>query len=299
MNVYEIVTERIIKQMQQGIIPWEKPWHGDDRSGAVSYTTGKPYSLINQMLLGREGEWLTRRQILELDGSIKEGVEPGIVVFYKKLKYKLNAESEADETETEEMESTSRTRTIPLLRYYNVWHIDDVEGVESRMSAAASKAPDPDEEAERIVMGYIERNIPLRLEIKHTDRAFYSPATDTVEVPEITQYTKAPEYYSTMFHELIHSTGIKSRLDRPMEGAFGSKPYAREELVAEMGAAMLLSRIGLRERRTERNSVAYLQNWIQVLRNDDRAMVWAASRAEKAARYIMNEQEETTNQSNQ
>ena len=288
MNVYQKVTERIIEQMRQGIIPWNKPWRGDS-SAAINYVTRRPYSLINQMLLGDAGEYMSFRQATEAGGTIKRGAKGRMVVFYKRL-------SVSRQTEDEETgEVTESSRVIPLLRYYYVFHIDDIEGVESRIETHPVEVPDPDAEAERIVMDYVWENKPLKLSVRKSDRAYYSPALDEVVVPQIGQYQSAAEYYSTMFHELVHSTGAGSRLNRDMSGGFGSEKYSREELVAEMGAAMLLGQIGLETEGTFRNSVAYLQSWIEALRNDDKMIVWAASRAEKAVKYINGEKELQTN----
>ena len=127
---------------------------------------------------------------------------------------------------------------------------------------------------------------------KPSGKAYYSPSKDLVVVPKINQYEIVEEYYSTTFHELTHSTMKKSRCDREEDNkmaAFGSKDYSREELVAELGAAMLCTYTGLDSEKAFKNSVAYLKGWLKALKSDNKMIVWASSRAEKAARYIIGE----------
>lgn len=288
MNVYELVTERIIEQMQKGIIPWRRPWHGG-ADGAINYESRKPYSLINQMLLGRPGEWLTFNQITSRGGSIKKGAESGMVVFFTTAVKK--SEGKAEETENED--EKKKEHRYPLLRYYRVFHIDDCEGIQSRITAGEQRAIEPIDNADGIIKEYAERT-DLKIEIQLSNRAYYSPSQDKVVVPQIDQYDAPEHYYSTLFHECVHSTGAAKRLNRPTitdTHFFGDEDYSREELIAEIGSAMLCNRIGIETASVFRNSVAYLQSWLQALRNDKYMVVWAASRAEKAAKLILNEAE--------
>ena len=285
-NVYQMVTDRVINQMKQGIIPWHKPWNGA-ADGAINYVTRKPYSLLNQMLLGRDGEWLTFHQLKQLGGSIKKGAKSGMVVFY--TSYTFKREIIGDEGTTEEKEET-----IPVLRYYNVFHIDDCTGIESKIEdGKPAVTVEPIEQAEAIVNGYVSREKELKFKNDQpSNRAYYSPTCDTVVVPMLSQYTLAEEYYSTTFHELTHSTMKANRCDRRSENrnaAFGSANYSREELVAELGSAMICTQAGLDCDKAFKNSVAYIQGWLKALSNDNKMIVWAASRAEKAARYIIGE----------
>ena len=267
-NVYQMVTDRIVEMMNQGIIPWQKPWHSgavdNGEEKAISYTSRRAYSILNQWLLGKPGEYLTFNQIKENGGSIKKGEKSGMVVFFKKQTY----------TEKDPETGEEKIKTYPLLRYYNVWHIDQTEGIQSKIKPGETTAGHPTAFGEP------------------SDRAYYSPSQDMVVVPMLSQYDCAAEYYSTTFHELTHSTQKKSRCDREGENAnafFGNSDYSREELVAEMGAAMLCSNSGIDSKKAFRNSVAYIQNWLEALENDPKMIVWAASRAEKAAKYILNE----------
>ena len=289
-NVYQMVTDRIIEQMQQGIIPWRKPWHfgaiEDGQEQAISYTSRRAYSVLNQWLLGEPGEYLTFNQIKERGGSIRKGEKARMVVFFKQTSYTEKDPETGEET----------LHTYPLLRYYNVWHINQTDGIPTKCAPtpeqpAAPAGPEQIDAAEAVIAAYLAREIGLRFQSdKTSSRAYYSPSEDKVVVPMLSQYDAAAEYYSTAFHELTHSTLPASRCNRAADNArawFGNADYSREELVAEMGAAMLCSNCGINDERAFKNSVAYLQSWIKALKNDNKMIVWAASRAEKAARYII------------
>lgn len=291
-NVYQMVTDRIVAQLKEGIIPWQKPWtvSGSAEDVAISYVSRRPYSFVNQMLLGRPGEWLTWKQIGELGGKVRKGAKAGIVVFYKQLVIKDPTRKVKDEDGNE----VDATKRIPLLKYYNVFHLSDVEGIDSKIVKGEKPSTlEPVEEAEEVITAYVSREDGLTFVCdKESDRAYYSPGEDKVVVPQISQYAIVEEYYSTTFHELTHSTLKESRCNRVAENAhafFGNEDYSREELVAEMGSAMLCNRLGLEAKKAFKNSVAYIQGWLKELQNDDHMIVWAASRAEKAAKYILNE----------
>ena len=274
-NVYEMVTERIIAELEKGVIPWEKPWTGV-RAGAYNRISKKPYSLLNQMLLKHTGEYATFKQWSDLGGKIKKGEKSEIVCFWKILeKEEINEDGEKE------------IQKIPMLRYYNVFHISQVEGVEPLEQTF--EEVEPIEEADRIINDYVNREHIDFTECA-SNRAYYRPSTDCVVVPMKEQYKLINEYYSTTFHELTHSTGHKTRLDRLQTGAdaaFGSETYSKEELVAEIGSASIMNLLGIETIKTFRNSAAYIQSWLKVLKNDNRFIVSAASKAEKAVNYIL------------
>lgn len=277
-NVYEMVTERIIAELEKGVIPWEKPWTGV-RSGAYNRVSKRPYSLLNQMLLKHTGEYATYKQWQDLGGQVKKGEKSEIVVFWKIF--------EAEETNKDTGEK--ETKKIPLLRYYNVFHISQVEGVEPLKPEQLNDEVEPIEEADKIITDYITREHIEFTECR-SNEAYYSPSSDRVVVPMKEQYKVINEYYSTTFHELTHSTGHKNRLNRLETGAvaaFGSETYSKEELVAEIGSASLMNLLGIETVKTFRNSAAYIQSWLQVLRNDNKFIVSASSKAEKAVNYIL------------
>ena len=279
-NVYEMVTERIIAELEKGIIPWEKPWTGV-RDGAFNRITKRPYSLINQMLLLHRGEYATFKQWSDLGGHVRKGEKSEIVVFWKILV----------QVEVSEETGEKEIKKIPLLRYYNVFHISQVDGVEPLAPEQLNDEVEPIEEADKIITDYITREHLNFIECK-SNKAYYSPAADTVKVPLKEQYDLINEYYSTTYHELIHSTGHKNRLNRLQTGAiaaFGSEDYSKEELVAEIGSATIMNMLGIETTKTFRNSTAYIQSWLQVLRNDNKFIISASSKAEKAVNYIMNQ----------
>ena len=273
MDIYSEITARIMEQMEHGIIPWQKPWVACGK--AISRTTGKPYSLLNQMLLGRPGEYLTFKQCQEAGGKVKKGEKSQMVVFWKWI-----------ETEDEE---TGEKKEVPFLRYYNVFHIDQCEGINPKHTTETA-FPDgaaADDAAQAIIDDYLLRE-KVSLSHQEGDRAFYRPSADEIVLPLMKQFRSTAEYYSTAFHEITHSTGHEKRLNRLEKIAFfGSDAYSKEELVAEIGAAALVNHAGLETVSSFRNSTAYIQNWLTVLKNDKRFIVSAAGKAEKAVNLIL------------
>ena len=280
MNVYEMVTERIIEQLEKGVIPWQKPWTGT-KNGAYNRVSRKPYSILNQMLLQHSGEYATFKQWTEAGGHIRKGAKSEIVTFWK-----------MQIVEEEKEDGTKVKKQIPLLRDYHVFHISQVDGVEPKEKIELQEI-EPIETAERVKREYMDRE-HLKIYEKITDKAFYTPTFDYIEIPCKEQYTNIEEFYSTLFHEMIHSTGYYKRLNRLESGAnagFGSETYSKEELTAEIGSAMILNRIGIETEKSFNNSAAYIQNWLQVLKNDNKFIISASSRSEKAVKYIFNDNE--------
>lgn len=174
------------------------------------------------------------------------------------------------------------------MRYYNVFHVDQCEGIKARFAASHPHNANTDANAEAIIKGYVERE-GVKLDHMEGDRAFYQPAADRIVLPLLKQFTETAEYYGTAFHEMVHSTGHAKRLNRLDSTAFfGSELYSKEELVAEIGAAALVNHAGLETAKSFRNSAAYVQNWLQVLKNDKRFIVSAAGKADKAVDLILN-----------
>jgi antirestriction protein ArdC len=279
-NVYQMVTDRIIEELQQGVIPWEKPWTGV-RDGAFNRISKKPYSIINQMLLRHRGEYASYKQWKEVGGQVRKGEKSEIVVFWKIY-------GKEEENEDGEVEIKNRA----VLRYYPVFHISQVDGVEPlKEEELHDTEPIPD--ADDLLKAYVQRE-GITLEFEKSDKAYYRPATDTIHVPLLEQFTEVSEAYSTYFHEAVHSTGHDKRLARFEAGAgaaaFGSESYSNEELVAEIGSAMICNMLGVETRHSFRNTAAYIQSWLKVLQNDSRFVVSAASRAEKAVKFINGEQ---------
>lgn len=282
ISVYQLVTDRIIAELEKGHIPWNKPWTGI-RSGAYSRATGKPYSILNQMLLMKPGEYLTYKQALAAGGTVKKGEKSQIVVFWKPL-----------EVEKENEDGSKQKQMIPILKYFNVFHIDQCEGVKPRFAQEELPPVDPIAEAETILSDYSQRS-GCRIFNEKQDRAYYRPFTDEIHLPMREQFPQIAEYYSTAFHEATHSTGHASRLNRlNMTAHFGSEDYSKEELVAEMGAAILMNETHIETPDTFRNSAGYIQGWLKALKDDSRLIVSAAGKAEKAVRLILNLEDEHT-----
>lgn len=276
MSVYKYVTERIIAELEKGVIPWKKPWKGQK---AINYVSRKEYQGINTLLLPFPGEYLTFNQIRKLGGKVKKGEKSSMIVFYKFIE-KKNKDGEV-------------TETFPLLRYYNVFHLSQTEDIDTK--SEAFKAKNDNEvigDAEKVVKDYVEREKIKLQNILGSDRAYYSQSEDKIVLPDLKQFVNSHEYYSTAFHEMTHSTGHKSRLDRFKDTEsykFGSESYSKEELIAEVGSAMLCNHVGVEIPETFENSVAYIQSWIGVLKekNNVRLVTTAASAAQRAVNFIL------------
>ena len=187
-------------------------------------------------------------------------------------------------------EESGEVKEVTFLRYYNVFHIDQCEGLTAKHIPQMPATANADDKAEAIIAAYVQHS-GVRLTHQAGDRAFYMPSADSVTLPLLKQFTKTAEYYSTAFHELTHSIGHASRLNRLDKTAFfGTEAYSKEELVAEIGAAALVNHAGMEMSSSFRNSTAYIQNWLKVLKNDKRFIVSAAGKAEKAVNLILSRQ---------
>lgn len=276
MDVYSMVTERIISQLEKGEIPWKKPW-AKCLDGTFNRVTRRPYSLLNQLLLLHEGEYATFKQWDQIGGKVKKGEKAEIVVFWK-----------LQDKEEREENGEIAIKKIPILRYYNVFHVSQVENV-LPLIKTADFGTNPIEIAEKTLYDYLNRE-HITLSVEESDRAFYSLQTDSITVPKITQFEHAEEYYSTVFHECGHSTMIAARCNREKESKsvfFGSEKYSKEELIAEITSAAIMNSIGLETPETFQNSAAYIQSWLNALKNDKKLIVSASGKAEKAAKYIL------------
>lgn len=275
MDVYEIVNERILKLLETGTNPWHKPWQSAATSAPRNAITGRQYNGINVLMLGfspyEHPLWATFNQIKAAGGAVKKGAKSTPAVFWKITQHKD--------------ESTGEIDAVPMLRYYNVFNVDQTEGLEiERPTVPAGYQHDPIASCEAIVNG-----MPNRPSIATGGGiACYSPTFDAINMPARSAFPKVEEYYSTLMHELVHSTGHASRLARKdaFGGGFGSDKYGREELVAEMGAAYLCAAGGIVDATVD-NSAAYLAGWAKKIREDKRAVVVAAGAAQKAVDFIL------------
>lgn len=279
MNVYQIVTERILDCMARGVVPWRKGWHTSTPRNVVS---GREYRGVNVLLLqasSHESEWwLTFKQARELGGSVKRGEHGCPVVYFKAYPSGSAERNDDDAGETE----GDRRRFV--LRYFTVFSVEQCEGI--AVPSCPARAPfDPVEACERIVSGYA--NPPS---IEHGgDVACYVPSQDRVQLPQRQAFDSPASYYATAFHELIHSTGAAHRLARKgvVDGArFASHAYSAEELVAEVGAAFLCADGGISPKTID-SSAAYIAHWSQALRRDPRWIVEASGHAARAADLVL------------
>ena len=286
VNVYELITQRIISQLEAGTVPWHKPWRS-----AMNLISKRPYRGINRLLIGsidtyESPFWLTYKQAQELGGNVRKGEHGNLVVFWKPCEAKPKDEAESDE----------KGKTYFLLRYYYVFNLDQCEGIPEHKIPAAPDGADVDESAEQIAAKYLKSHGPS---LKHGgSRACYSPERDSVQMPPKASFESTAGYYATLFHELTHSTGHRSRLARKEIELclFGTKSYAAEELVAELGSAMICGVTGIEPKQVQDNQAAYIASWLTALRNDKQLLVTAASRAQKAADMIQGQPVEVEQQ---
>jgi antirestriction protein ArdC len=277
-SVYEQITERIIAMLEKGSIPWQKNWKTQS-SWPCNLVSKRPYQGINVFLLHAMSYespfWLTYRQAQELGGNVRKGEKACPVIFCKRF--------EVVNEKTEEVER------VPMLRFYYVFNTSQCEGLKNIPAPVESPLSAPTKPDEIVAF------MPNRPEIKHGLRAaFYSPKEDIVGMPDKARFDSEAAYYGTLYHELCHASGHPSRLNRPTlteSQGFGSDPYSKEELIAEMGAAFLCGQAGIVESTVE-NSAAYIQGWLRKLHEDKKLLVQAASQAQKAANFILGIQHE-------
>ncbi len=275
-RAYQIIADRILDMLDRGEIPWRKPWAATAGNGPMNAFTRRPYRGINTLILGMSAyadpRWATFKQVRQYGGHVNAGEKATPVVFWKQLDIPADDEP-------------GQTKSIPFMQTFYVFNV--AQCVLPNLSPITVKqGPAPIETADRIIAA-----MPQRPSIANDggDRAYYRPASDSVHMPPMGAFGSADYYYTVLFHELTHSTGHKARLDRGLSdnlAPFGSADYSKEELVAEFGAAFLSAESGIKT--TIANSAAYVQSWAKVIRNDKTVIIHAASKAQKAADYILN-----------
>jgi len=284
-SLYQEVTDKIIAELEAGRVPWVQPWGSAGINASLGLpqnaATGRKYSGINILILwgavterGFTGQrWLTFRQALGLGGHVRKG-EKGTTVVYAD-RFIPNGERARAEEAGEEPEA------IAFLKRFTVFNTDQCEDLPAEASAAA-----PPPLLENLILPEAEALIratgaDIRI---GGDRAFYVPSADFIQVPPPSAYFEPINWHRTVFHELGHYSGHSSRLNRDLSGAFGSAAYAREELVAEMTGAFVCAALSIVP--TVRHA-DYLGSWLEVLREDNRAVIRAASAASKATDYLL------------
>lgn len=276
-DVYQLITDAIIARLEAGVIPWKCSWSKASTLPA-NYLTKRAYNGINAFLLASFGYehpfFLTFNQAKQLGGMVRKGAKSIPVIFYKLLE-KTTANAREDEK-------------IPMLQYYRVFHISDIEGIDFKLPERIVN-PDIDlvKDCEEIISTM--PNAPAI--VFEGSQPCYIPSLDTVRMVGIEKFTSTDEYYQTLFHELVHATGHKSRLNRDLTGGFGSNSYSIEELIAEMGASYLSALTGIEtdtlpDNPLLDNAAGYIQGWLKALKNDRKMLITAASKAQKATEYI-------------
>lgn len=283
-DIYSRITASIVEALERGVKPWSQPWNASHAAGHVSRPlrhTGEPYSGINVLTLWSFAMgahytapiWMTFRQAVELGGHVRKGEKGSPVVYANSI----------SRTETDEATGDATERSIPFLKAYTVFNVEQIERLPAHFYARAESTRNPDEriaDAEAFFAA-------TRADIRHGgDCAYYSPQLDFIQMPDFTAFRDAQSYYATLAHEATHWTKHQNRLDRDFgRQRFGDDGYAREELVAELGAAFLCADLGLRFEDRD-DHAAYIGHWLAVLKEDKRAIFAAAAHAQRAADYL-------------
>lgn len=282
-KVYTKVTNKLIEMLENGTVPWRKPWQTTWPKNLVS---GRKYSGINAAILAMSTftspYWVTFNQAKKMGGYVNRGEKGTWVIFYSVYEKTVVDQKTGEET----------IKKFIVVKDYVVFNTDQCSGLKNKRLEAEKverlTQSEKIEAAENIINGWTDKP-----PISHGgNRAFYRPSTDEIRVPYQHRFSSTEEYYSTLFHECSHATGHESRLDREgitKTAAFGDDVYSREELVAELGAAFLCGECSIERNQTLENSAAYLRSWINVLKGDSKLAVIAASEAQKAADYILGE----------
>ena len=296
LDCYEVVTQRIIDLLNQGTIPWQKPWKSN---GGLpkNLVSGKHYRGMNTFLLHSMNYdspyWVTYKQAADLGGNVRKGEKACPVIFWKRWE-KVD-------------KATGEKSSIPMMRFYYVFNIAQCDGLKNLFGENITGETTPEtpaeitgdySKAESLVSGY--KGAP---EVRHgMARAYYSPGADYIGLPDNARFSSIGHYYATLFHEMAHSTGHPSRLNRPGINnpaiRFGDSNYSKEELVAEMGSAFLCGLAGIGETGgLIQNAAAYVAGWLKALRDDKKLVIQAAGQAQRAVDFICGttyEETETT-----
>ena len=278
MTVQEIITDQIIKMLESGLIPWDKPFSGMSPRNI----RGTGYRGINLLILGSQGFrspfWVTFNQVRGLGGKIIKGSHATKIVFWKWVN--RDPDYDPDLTPVPGTEGEK----FPILRYYNVFNLDQTEGIpEDKIPSVPGSGPGIDPISG--IESWIEKIPGLEIKYSSEDKACYSPSGDYIQIPGPEYFTSPEGYYQTHFHEIGHWSGHQDRLNRDLTGHFGTESYSFEELIAELFSAFQCGHFGI-EKSVIRNNVAYIQSWIKVLKNDPKMIIKACSQSQKIQDYL-------------
>lgn len=277
-DTYQRITDTIIEQLEAGTKPWIRPWRGNSRGSLVPRrATGEAYRGINVLMLWlaselagyEENTWMTYRQAQDLGGQVRKGEKGSLVVKYGTFTPK---EREDDDE-----------RAIPYLKGYTVFNVEQIENLPDRFYRPAADLPATPVPHLETVETFV-RNTGAAITYGGTT-ACYRPAPDDILMPDRARFVDEVHLYSTLLHEMSHWSGAKHRLDRDLSGRFGSESYAIEELVAELSASFLCAELGVAHD-PRGNTATYLGSWLKALKNDKRAIITAAAKAQAAADYL-------------
>jgi antirestriction protein ArdC len=283
LDVYQLVTDQVIALLEKGIVPWQKPWNSAGMP--MNLVSKRPYRGINLWLLNALSYelnlWVTFDQLKKIGGSVIKGEHGQIVVFWKLVK-----------KVPEELDSTGKAKMVPLLQYYKLYNVAQCRDVPRNLIPvvdASAEPVDPIAECEAI-LNYVPDMPLIRFQGK---QAYYNVEKDEIVLPKMKDFKSSPAYYSTLYHELIHASGAPRRLNRKTLTdmvPFGTPSYALEELIAEMGSAFLCRFSGILPAEMD-NMVAYIDNWLGVLKKDKRFIITASGQAQKAVDFLLNRQD--------
>lgn len=272
MKAYEVITNEILKGLERGVVAWQRPWKAEILP--QNYLTKKPYRGVNQLVLGLSEYdspyWLTFNQVRKLEGKVIKGEKSTPIMFYSLV---------------EKKGEDGKVKSYPCPRLYRVFNAEQIEGIDFDEIVSEPLEFDPIEKAEKIAS---KENMPSIT--FGGSSAFYQPTLDKVKLPQKENFVSVEEYYSTLFHELSHSTGHENRLNRkgvtdPIK--FGSHEYSKEELVAEISTSFVMGSLGIDTTQTFNNSVAYINSWHRKLKNDNTLFIKCAGLAQKSADFLL------------
>lgn len=283
-DIYSRITNQIIISLEQGVKPWTQPWNAAHAAGEVSKPlrhNGQPYNGINVLMLWASAMersfsapiWMTFKQALELGAAVRKGEKGSSVVYASTIN-----RTEADATTGEDVD-----RAIPFLKSYTVFNIEQIDGLPAHYHARAEPIVNPEQRIANADSFFAATGAIIQ---HGGNSAFYAPGPDLIQMPAFDTFRDAHGYYATLAHEATHWTKHKARLDRDLgRQKFADSGYAREELVAELGAAFLCADLGVAlEDRADHAS--YIDHWLKVLRDDKRAIFSAAAHAQRAADFL-------------
>lgn len=288
-DCYDKVTNRIIELLEEGVIPWRRTW--GQYGLAKNYASNRIYHGINALLLNLSEHaipyFLTWNQIKERNGRVKAGSKAQQVYYYNRT-YRNGSGEKISEEEASRLKAQNQKVTVlSFLRYYNVFNIGDVEGMEFEFPEVTLHDNEKIESCEALMSSM---NEPPEFRYIDGNRLFYDPTNDFINLPPLENFESAEAYYNGLFHEVSHWTGHQSRLNRPgivNRHPFGSPGYAKEELIAEISSAFICGMVGIDRVEVTENTTAYIDGWLKVLREDKTFILKVASEAQKAANFIL------------